>query len=399
MIEGYVHPAFTPVTLLVEKLFGRPGRGGASVAIYRHGELMVDVWAGHVDAAATIPWQQNQLATSFSTTKGITALLLHRAVERGEVEYDLPVDTYWPEFGANGKHTITIRDLLTHRAGMHDARRLVETAWQLLDHEAMAKRLAAAPPTVPPGTAPGYHGLTFGWLVGEVLRRVTGKEIAELFRDELAIPLGLDGMYLGCPQSERDRVARLFPPPPSGLEISNIARHVDRVRPLRSISESLLVPGFDEIIFDDSQLWLDAEMPAVNGTFTARSLAKVYGALANHGTIDGVQLLSPAALTTAGKVQTRQRDYVLKMPMRWRLGWHQAFITGRTPRQAFGHFGYAGSGAWADPETGLSVALTCNRLGNATTPIADARLARIGGAAMKSVLAMPRPDGHLHNRA
>jgi CubicO group peptidase (beta-lactamase class C family) len=163
--------------------------------------------------------------------------------------------------------------------------------------------------------------------------------------------------------------------------MDRVAARVEHLRRTRYFAEALLIDGFERLLYNDpDRRILDTEMPAANGVFTARSLAKVYAALATDGSVDGVQVLTPETLREAGRVQHRGRDYVLGLPMRWRLGYHQAFTAGRPAWKAFGHFGYGGSGAWADPETGLSLAFVTNRLGSITTPVGDVRLPRLGAA-------------------
>ena len=208
-MEGFVHPDFAPVTEKVQKITaGRRASGGMAVAVYHHGELVVDVWTG-VRSAAGEPWARDTMATSFSTTKGVVATIVHRLVDRGLLDYDATVASYWPEFAAVGKEQITLRHLLTHQSAMHDVRRLANSTQQLLDWDYMVTQLAAAPPVWDVGVRSGYHALTYGWLVGEVIRRVTGLTIDEAFQREVVEPLGLDGgMHVGAPESVRDRIAR-----------------------------------------------------------------------------------------------------------------------------------------------------------------------------------------------
>jgi CubicO group peptidase (beta-lactamase class C family) len=173
-MEGFVHPDFAPVTEKVQSIMaGRRASGGMAVAVYHRGELVVDAWAG-VRSVGGEPWERDTMAMSFSTTKGVVATIVHRLADRGLLDYDVPVATYWPDFAAAGKEHITLRHLLTHQSAMHDVRRLADSTAQLLDWDYMVKQLAAAPPVWEVGVRSGYHALTYGWLVGEVIRRVTG---------------------------------------------------------------------------------------------------------------------------------------------------------------------------------------------------------------------------------
>ncbi|RLE22873.1 MAG: esterase, partial [Actinobacteria bacterium] len=168
----------------------RSANGGAAVAVYHHGELVVDAWTGQRDAAGT-PWESDTMAMSFSTTKGVVATVVHRLVDSGQLSYNEPVATYWPEFAAAGKEKITLRHLLTHQAGLHQVRTLVESTEGMLDWDDMVAVLAAQPPTWDVGSRSGYHALTYGWLVGEVIRRVTGLTVNEAVQREVAEPLGV----------------------------------------------------------------------------------------------------------------------------------------------------------------------------------------------------------------
>lgn len=380
-IDGYVHPAFAAVAERFRRLFGKPGTGGGALAVTLRGEPMVDVWAGHVDAEGTQPWTADTMAMSFSTTKGVVSTVLHRLADRGALDYDERVAHYWPAFAAGGKQDVTVRQLMCHQAGLHDVTAIATSVEELLDHELMEQRLAAARPR--PGTAPGYHGFTYGWLASGLARAITGRDMTDLVQDEVAGPLKTDGMFVGVDAATRARVAPLLVGKMGPLEL--LGTHGDRMAWTRRLREAFHVPAFNELLTDPAGTILAAQMPAANGVFTARALASMYAALAMGGTVNGSEFLSRRTVHEAGRVATRDRDYVLGLRMRWRLGYHQAFAGARPPRRAFGHFGFGGSGAWADPATGVSVAFVTNRLGTATTPIADARLVRLGGLVMRAL--------------
>ncbi len=310
---------------------------------------------------------------------------MHVLADRGLVAYDEPVATYWPEFGVAGKESITVRELMTHRAGLHRVYGLVPEAKDLLDHRAMAALLAALPADGRRARTSGYHAITYGWLVSELVLRVTGTTLADFVRDEIAAPLGADGLFIGLPQAERHRLAPLFPEttPEDRARFPKILAFFNRFDRTRPFAEAMLVDDFDTLYEGADPLITDTEMAAVNGFFTARSLASMYGAIANGGVFGGRKILDAATIEEFSRIQVFTRDYVILLPMRWRTGFHRAFTFGRQPPRGFGHFGFGGSGAWADPDTGLSVALTLNRVVT-TTPVADIRLARIGSAAWKA---------------
>lgn len=395
-MEGFVHPDFAPVIEKVQTLMSkRSAEGGMAVAVYHHGELVVDAWTGARDAAGT-PWDRDTMSMSFSTTKGVVSTIVHRLVDQGLLDYDVPVATYWPEFAAGGKDTITLRHLLTHQAALHEVRALAESTESLLDWGAMTERLAAADPAWEVGTRSGYHALTFGWLVGEVIRRVTGLTVNEALQREIVAPLGLDGqMYIGAPPDVRSRIATLLVDPKASARLhkvlSTLARF-DRYAPLFSalVVDDLLDVGQTEHIHD-------GEIPAANGVFTARSLARMYAALATPDAFEGAPLLSTSTLREATREQSLigsgvagagvgrskvGRDAAVMINMHWRLGYHLVGTTSGVLPKAFGHFGFGGSGAWGDPESGLAVAMILNQVGG--TPFGDTRMLRIGGAAVRA---------------
>ncbi len=394
MINGTVEPGFLPVARVLERQVRRGG--GAAVCIYHRGRKVVDLWAGERDAGGHA-WTSDTMAMSFSTTKGVLATALHVLADRGQVSYEDRVARHWPEFGQAGKASITLRDVLSHRAGLPQIRPLLDRPDRIMDWEYMTEALADAPPRLAPGGHCAYHAFTFGWLAGEILRRVTGQPVGEAVRSLLAEPLGLDGCYIGAPAEAKARAATLIRPKGGGLVgligSRRMMSALDRTTRLIGIpispllmQDSLLPGDMGELLWDPRIL--DNPIPAANGLFTARSLARIYAMLAEGGTLDGVRLLSRRSVSRASQVQSRARDRVLMIPMHWRLGYHSAFTTrGRLPT-GFGHFGYGGSGAWCDPEQRLAVAMVTNHV--AGGPFGDARIARIGGAAVSCARAAPQ---------
>jgi len=392
-MDGYVHPDFGPVTEKLAHLMGkRSAVGGAAVAVYHRGELVVDVWTGDRDAAGT-PWQRDTMAMSFSTTKGVVATVVHRLVDQGVLAWDEPVATYWPEFAAHGKETITLRHLLTHQAGLHQVRSLVEDTEGLLVWDDMVRVLAAAEPAWDVGTRSGYHALTYGWLVGEVIRRATGLTVNDAVQREIVEPLGLDGMFVGTPEMHRDRIADLLVDPKDSARLLKLLRGLARFDRYAPLYEALVVDDFLDVA--TTPHIHDAELPAANGVFTARSLARMYAALATPDAFDGAPFLSPTTLAEATRIQTTLgasghgddgervgRDAAVLLNMRWRLGYHMAATSKGVLPHGFGHFGFGGSGAWGDPDSGLAVAMVLNQV--AGTPFGDTRFLRIGGAAVRA---------------
>lgn len=390
-MDGFVHKDFSAVGDAFRRQLKRTD-GGAAICIYHRGEAVVDLWGG--DRTDEDAWESDSVAMCFSTTKGVASTALHILADRGEVDYDERVATYWPEFAANGKADITMRHVLTHSAGLHRIRSLVDHGTRLHDWDHMVEALAAAEPAYEPGSRHGYHALTYGWLVGEVVRRVSGQEIAAFVDTEIARPLDLDGLYIGLPESERGREAPLsalnFPKIGNrhlqqfGKRIStemgklvsaipgplNTRRMINALAP-RNVEEALYGPGV-----------MDAAVPAANGFFTARSLGRMYAALAGWGEVDGVRILSEETVGKISSVQRRGRDHVLVMPMDWRLGYHRVFTTRGPLSTGFGHFGFGGSGAWADPSRELALGFVCSR--GSGTPIGDIRIMELGAAAVKA---------------
>ena len=382
LLDGTVHPDFGGLTPLLSKYLNADGRFGGALCVYHRGEKVVDVWGGRRDEQGA-QWAEDTMAVSFSTTKGVTATALHVLADRGLVDIDAPVATYWPEFAAAGKESVTVRHLLTHTAGLHKLRGVVDDASELLDWDHMVHLLAAQAPNPAPGTGPGYHGITFGWLVGNIVCNVSGMSLSEFVDVELAQPLGLDGLYIHTPAGERSRIATLKPDANAddGVKAQQQIDRLGRIKALQPMADALLVDGMMEILRDDRGY--DAEIPAVNGTFTARSLARLYAALGGGGEIDGVRIMSEEHAARLTELQVDQRDYVIKMNMKWRLGYHRAFTAGRPAKRSFGHFGFGGSGGWADPETDLAVGFVTNDNTRTSTPFADIRLVRLGGKALK----------------
>jgi CubicO group peptidase (beta-lactamase class C family) len=375
---GHVASGFEPVARIFQRIVGRRPGGGA-LTVRLRGETVVDLCTGHADRARTRPWTPDTLAISFSTTKGIASTIVHRLADRGLVDYDEPVASYWPEFAAGGKARVTVRDLMTHRAALSSVRAVADRAEDLLDHIALEDKLAAEIVQHAPTRRSAYHAITYGWLIAGLARRITGNGLADLARIEVTDPLAITGLHIGVPDKAREFVAE-----PIGSALRQLGMTADatqnlwmRWRVSRTTIDALHVPGFARLFEGpDPPIW-HTEMPAVNGVLSARALADMYAPLANQGRAGETAYLKPETVHALGRVQVRTTDAVLGIPMRWRLGYHQGFGAGRDAPMAFGHYGYGGSGGWADPATGLSVGFVTNRIGRLTTPLGDLDLFRL----------------------
>lgn len=389
MLNGNVHPDFADVaSALKRSIAGRAG-AGAAVCVYHAGRCVVDVWGGVKDAAGS-PWLEDTTALSFSTTKGVLSTLVHILVDQGKAGYDDAISRHWPEFGARGKEQITIRQALCHEAGLYRFSDIVRLPSEMLDWEHMKRLIADAEPVHRPGDAHGYHALTYGWLVGGLIEAVAAKPLQAVLTDELVTPLRLDGMFIGMPSDQLHRRAELIhgrirPPRPRrgwqetlfGLLEAALGRFGVELAEFNAA----LMPLSDD--FDwNSEAVVRAVIPAANGQFTARSLARMYAMLAQEGELDGVRLLSRERVKQVTAVRSRARDRVLFVPMHWRMGYHRVFTVGVRARQAFGHYGYGGSGGFCDPDRRLAVALTLNF--GAGTPMGGIHMPRIARAAIRA---------------
>jgi len=359
-IEGICDRRFEPLREAFAENFVTYGETGAAVAVMRDGALVVDLWAGHVDTARTQPWERDTIANVYSTTKGMTAICAHRLVDQGRLDLDAPVSKYWPEFGQNGKAHLPVHYLLSHRAGMAAVRRqLPPTA--AFEWDTMTTTLAEQEPWWEPGTKHGYHALTYGWLVGEVVRRISGKSLGTFFRDEVAQPLGVD-FHIGLSEADDGRVAPLIPPPPPTAEQLDMLAEILR-DPDSLLAKSLINPPILPETANTRE-WRAAEIPAANGHGNARALARVYGALAAGGTVDGTRVLSQASIERALGEQADGPDAILPLHTRFGLGFQLSTPyekLGPNPRM-FGHGGMGGSMAFADPDTGLGFGYVMNEM-------------------------------------
>jgi CubicO group peptidase (beta-lactamase class C family) len=368
-IEGQCAPRFAKVKDAFAKNFAVEGEVGASFAATVDGELVVDLWGGSADAAGSRPWRRDTIANVWSTTKAMNALCAHMLVDRGLLDLDAPVARYWPEFAAAGKARLPVRYVLSHQAGLAGLSEPLP-AEALLDWPRMARALAAQAPLWEPGSRSGYHALTIGFLVGELLRRVDGRTLGEFFRREVAEPLGAE-FWIGLPESEEPRVAEMIPPdPPQPLTEPPAPGD-----PHADFKRALANPSVTQAIAN-TRAWRAAEIPAANGQANARGAARAMAALACGGTLDGVRLMSEATANGALAEQCYGRDLVLG-PMRWGLGF--MLVSKDLPlspnARTCGHGGWGGSFALADLDARVSLAYVMNRMSHGTT--GDKRLGRL----------------------
>ncbi len=332
-----------------------PGDVGASCAVSVDGEFVVDIWAGHRDAAATLPWERDTIVNVYSTTKTMTALCALLLADRGELDFDAPVARYWPEFAANGKSDVRVAHLMSHSSGLSGFEPPVGET-DLYDWDAMVQRLAAQAPWWPPGTASGYHAITQGYLVGEVVRRITGSSLGRFFADELAGPLGAD-FHIGLDPAHFDRVAELLPPPLSAEQTIG-SGDADSIA-VRTINSAPVDP-----LTTRTAGWRQAEIPAANGHGNARSVAAVQTLVANGGEAFGRRLLSAEGVERIFEEQISGTDLVLGVPLRFGLGYgltSDIMPMGPNPRTCFWG-GYGGSSVVADRDARVCIAYVMNRM-------------------------------------
>ncbi|MFD1662289.1 serine hydrolase domain-containing protein [Streptomyces caeni] len=369
--HGVVAEGFEPVREAFVRNFEKLGERGAAVAVYRDGRKVVDLWGGTRDVDGAQPWEHGTAQIVRSATKGVAAAVLLMLAERGELDLDAPVGHYWPEFKAHGKERALVRHVLAHRAGVPALDRPLTPA-EAADPDHAARVLAAQAPAWEPGTDHGYHAHTYGWLTGELARRVTGRSIGALITDEIAGPLGLD-LWLGLPEAQTHRVGRVGPLPAPAQDGTL------RVRPKRAVAEAYADPGsltrrafaaITPLPDENDPAYRAAVLPASNGIATADALARFYAALT--GEVDGVRLFAPRTLEEARAQASAGPDRVLVVTTRFGLGY---MLHGSTSPLlgpgSFGHPGRGGSLGFADPGSGIAFGYVTN--GFRTSVTADPR--------------------------
>ena len=357
-VAGFTQDRFAPVREAFEANFASGADVGAAFCATLEGETVVDLWGGFADAARTRPWERDTVVNVYSTTKTMTFLTALLIADRGELDFEAPVARYWPEFAANGKADIKVSHLMAHSAGMSGWREPVTTE-DLYDWDKVVSLLAAQAPLWPPGTAPGYHAITQGYLVGEVVRRITGKSLGTVFREEIAEPLGAD-FHIGLPASEDARVAALIPPPKGQAAGDGQQTEIQKI-------------SFNNPVIDVSATatrgWRGAEIPAAGGTGNARSVAEIHTILANGGVAKGKRFLSEAGCRKALELQIEGPDLVLGSPARFGMGFGLGggVVPLPNPQDSLYWGGYGGSIIMIDMQAHTTLSYVMNKMAGTTT--------------------------------
>jgi len=366
IVHGWCEPGFGRVRDALSEILAGGEEIGAALAVCVDGHLVVDLWAGYADAARTRPWDRDTIVNLYSIGKAVTAVCALRLVEAGRLDLDAPVARYWPEFAQAGKAQIPVRYLLTHQAALPAiARPLPSGAWSHWD--VMTAALAAQAPWWEPGTGHGYHVNTQGFLVGEVVRRITGKTLGTYLREAVTGPAGVD-FFIGLGPELEGRCADVLPEQatPEGDELrrqlsvnpaSLSGLRLMRVNAYRNPPE---VSGTGVV---NTRPWRAAEVPSTNGHGNARAVARLYSALAGDGELGGAHVLSPEMIARATEQQVYGDDIVLQRPTRFGLGFQLTMAErplGPSPR-AFGHFGAGGSLGFADPDARVAFGYAMNQ--------------------------------------
>ena len=362
VVLGHADAGWGAVADAFARNFTEHGDVGAACSVYADGRTVVDLWGGVADRDAARPWTEDTLCITFSTTKGVTAVVCNRLIEQRRLDPDAPVARYWPEFAANGKDAITVGDVLSHRAALAHCEGTF-TLDEVMAVEPVVRALAAQAPNWEPG-AHGYHARTYGWLTGEIVRRVTGTSLGAHFAAELAAPLGLD-FFVGLPEALEPRVARLYPPAADAALQGLIDQAM--ADPDTWLGKVMSGPSG---LFRYDDMWntraLHAtEMPSSNGIGDARSLARLYAACVGDVATPsgGFRALSDAAVDRATMLRSEGTDLVLGMPTAFGLGFTGPVMLppGVGPR-AFGHAGAGGSLGFADRDAGIGFGYVMNQM-------------------------------------
>jgi CubicO group peptidase (beta-lactamase class C family) len=371
MIEGTCGSRFGPVREAFETNLRERGDIGAAVAVTLGGQSVVDLWGGFADEAKTVPWRRDTIVNVWSVGKAVVAACLLRLVDRGLVDLDAPVANYWPEFAQGGKEQLPVRMLLNHQAGLPAIRKPLEPGINLTSWNTMAAALAEQEPWWEPGTRFGYHTNTFGFLVGEIVRRVDGRGIGRFLQEEISGPLGID-LFFGFGLEEDYRVAEWVPYKPEPGQLSDrpwleldpatlSGLDLARVLAYRNPPGGSGAPGSV-----NTRLWRASEFPSTSGHSNARAISRFYGALAAGGEIDGYRVLSPETIARANTIESDGEDAILGRPNRFGLGF-QLTIPGVRPlgpgAHSFGHYGNGGVLGFADPDAQIGFGFVCNRSG------------------------------------
>lgn len=356
VVEGMVAPGFEAARAAFAENFARAGdyqEVGASFAAFHKGKCVVDLWGGHRDRERRAPWTKDTLINVWSSTKGVTATAVAMLADRGRLSYEDKVAKHWPEFAVNGKEDITVAQVMSHRAGLNGFTEPT-TIEDMFDWNSCVSKLARQKPAWVPGTASSYHAMTYGWLAGELVHRISGKSLGAFVHSEIAKPLDAD-LFVGLPQSEENRVAEMIGP-----------KSAPAMPALSEVAMLCLINPQQNPEAPNSRAWRSAEIPAANGQANAMGLARLYAALAGGGSLDGARILSSKAVTrmTTPMTANGDRDMMLGFVDAWGMGvaLNRPGIYGSNPR-AFGHSGWGGSFGCADPDAQVSIGYVCNQMG------------------------------------
>ncbi len=353
-IHGHCDEKFSAVRDTFEKNFREKGDVGASVAITVEGEFVVDLWGGYRDAAGSEPWVEDTIVNVYSTTKTMAAMCALLLADRGQVDLYAKVTDYWPEFGQNGKEAVEVRHFMSHSAGLSGMDEPMRGE-DICDWDKMVEALARQAPWWEPGTASGYHALTQGHLIGEVVRRVTGKSLGTYFREEIAEPLGAD-FHIGTGEAHFDRIGELIPPADNPADGGSPDRDSIAARTFRNPAPEAKMSG--------TPAWRKAEIPAANGHGNARSVVRAQTPMANGGRAFGVDLLSAAGTARIFDEQTNGKDLVLGVPLRFGMGYGlSGDIIPMGPNEHIAYWGgWGGSTIVVDADAHLCCSYVMNKM-------------------------------------
>ena len=397
MISGFAAEGFEGVREQFEKNFAKRGEVGGSVAVVRDGEYLVDLWGGWASDSRSRPWEADTIVNVWSTTKGLVAMCAHILIDRGQLELDAPVASYWPEFAQAGKENITVRQLLSHRSGLMGWEEPIPPE-DMFNWEKLCEMLAATEPFWEPGTASGYHMRTFGHLVGEVVRRIDGRPIGQFLREEISEPLQAD-LFIGVPEEDHHRVADLSHIPPDG----DTADNTDMSLNIASEATDEAADSDSEFAFTDRMIrslsgpeiglekansaeWRCGAFPSSNGHANARGIAAAYGTIAAGGVFGETRIFSSAAAERMREAQPTGRDKIIGA-VSPQTTWGMGFMVNTPPAygpnpRAFHHGGIGGSLGFCDPDAGFGFGYAMNAMGS---PLEDRRAFSLLNAVYKSL--------------
>jgi CubicO group peptidase (beta-lactamase class C family) len=367
ILAGHCDSRFATLATALTDEIVTGGELGAAIAVDIDGELVVDMWGGYVDRGKTRQWDQDTIVNVFSSTKNVTALAALLLIDRGLLDPYAPVAKYWPEFAANGKQDVEVRHVLSHTSGV--------SGWEMpfsieeaYDWEKSTARLAAQAPWWQPGSASGYHAMTSGHLIGEIVRRITGMSLKEFVREEIAKPLGAD-FQIGARPEDDSRIAELIPPPPLDIPLDAVPED----HPMRK-TFAWMAPDAEAALKAQTTAWRRADIGSANGHGNARSLVRALSAISLGGSINGLQFLRPETIDLIFQEQADGIDLVLCMPARWGIGYGlpKAEAVPDIPQGRICYWGgWGGSTVVMDLDRRMTFAYVMNKMGQVTAAGSD----------------------------